>query len=81
MHPTRCLVSHSKEAGRGHGFGKERFGIRRRETFQTEQRFQDYEDLLAKIGGQGRVAIERAQRFAVTTDIVIPMDYQLARLS
>ena len=66
-------VSRSTEA-------MERFGVRRRETFHTEQRFQHYEELLAKISGQGRVAIERAQRFAGATDIVIPMDYQLMLL-
>jgi len=66
-------VSRSTEA-------MERFGVRRRVTFHTEQRFQHYEELLAKISGQGRVAIERAQRFAGATDIVIPMAYHLALL-
>jgi len=59
----------------------ESFGIRHRETFQTEQRFQHYEELLAKISSQGGVASQRAQRFAGVTHIVIPLDYQLALLS
>jgi len=55
----------------------ERFGIRRRQAFHTEQRFTTYDDLLAKVGPQGPLAIERAQRFAGTAEIVIPMRYEL----
>jgi hypothetical protein len=55
----------------------ERFGIRRRQTFHTEQRFGDFTELLAKVRPQGPLAIERAQRFAGATDIVIPMSYEL----
>lgn len=56
------------------------FGIRRRQEFQTEQRFKDHAELLAKIAEQGPVAIERAQYFAGATNIVIPMKYELALL-
>ena len=55
----------------------EHFGIRRRETYHAEQRFGDYAGLLAKVRPQGPLAIERAQRFAGSTDIVIPMSYEL----
>ena len=55
----------------------EHFGIRRRQTFHAEQRFANYAELLAKVRPQGPLAIERAQRFAGTTDIVIPMSYEL----
>ena len=55
----------------------ERFGIRRREKFFAEQRFGSFEELLAKVAPQGPIAIERAQRFAGTRDIVIPMAYEL----
>ncbi len=55
----------------------ERFGIRRREMLQAEQRFATFEELLAKVGPQGAVAIERAQRFSGAKDIVIPMSYEL----
>jgi len=55
----------------------ERFGIRRRETFFAEQRFGSFEELLAKVAPQGPLAIERAQRFAGATNIVIPMAHEL----
>ena len=56
----------------------ERFGVRRRETFCTEQRFRYYAELLAKVAGQGMIASHRAQRFAGATNIAIPMSYELA---
>jgi len=55
----------------------ERFGIRRHQTFHAEQRFGDYAELFAKLSPQGPLAIERAQRFAGATNIVIPMSYEL----
>jgi len=55
----------------------ERFGLRGRERFQTEQRFENYADLLAKVSAQGPIAIQRTQRFAGATNIVIPMRYEL----
>ena len=58
----------------------ERFGIRRRHSLSVEQRFGDYDELLAKIGVQGEVAIQRAQRFRGATNIVIPMNCGLALL-
>jgi hypothetical protein len=57
-----------------------RFGIRRRETVRIQQRFKDYVELLAKVAEQGTVAIQRVQRFAGTTNIVIPMNCELALL-
>jgi hypothetical protein len=58
----------------------ERFGIRSRELFRTEQIFNDYAELLAKISPQGPLAVERAARFANVTNIAIPMDYGLTLL-
>ncbi len=55
----------------------ERFGIRRRQVFNDEQRFANHTELLAKVGTQGAVAIERAQPFACSPPIVIPMSYEL----
>jgi hypothetical protein len=55
----------------------ERFGLRRREKFHTEQRFEDYSELLAKVSAQGPIAIQRTQHFAGATNIVIPMLYEL----
>ena len=55
----------------------ERFGIRRREKCFAEQRFGSFDELLARVAPQGPLAIERAQRFARATDIVIPMAHEL----
>lgn len=55
----------------------ERFGLRGHESFPTEQRFQDYAELLAKVSPQGPKAIERIHRFAGATNIVIPVRYEL----
>lgn len=54
-----------------------RFGIRRCQTFEAEQRFTNFAELLAKASRQGPLAIERIQRFAGATNIVIPMNYEL----
>jgi len=58
----------------------ERFGIRRRETFRTEQTFRDYAEFLAKVSTQGPGATERAREFAGAAAIAIPMDCHLALL-
>ena len=56
------------------------FDIQRTESHRTDQRFAGYQELLAKVSPQGPVAIDRAQRFAGATNIVIPMDYGLTLL-
>jgi hypothetical protein len=58
----------------------QRFGIRRHATFSIEQQFKTNAELDTKLSAQGTVATRRAQRFTGATDIVIPMDYQLALL-
>lgn len=55
----------------------ERIGIRQRERYQAEQWFGSHAELLAKVGTQGEVAIERARRFAEASKIAIPMSYEL----
>jgi ubiquinone/menaquinone biosynthesis C-methylase UbiE len=55
----------------------QRLGVRRRKTFQNEQRFATHAELLAKVGPQGPLAVERAQRFAGAAGIAIPMSYEL----
>ncbi len=55
----------------------QRAGIRRRRTYQAEQRFATFAELLAKVAPQGPLAIERVQRFAGASDIRIPMPYEL----
>ncbi|HEX6880132.1 MAG TPA: hypothetical protein VF135_07200 [Terriglobales bacterium] len=55
----------------------QRLGIRRREMLGDEQRFANHAELLAKVRTQGPVAVERAERFANDTGIVIPMSFEL----
>ena len=55
----------------------ERIGIRRRQAFRGEQRFASFAELLSKVRPQGPLALERAQRFAGSPEIVIPMSYEL----
>lgn len=55
----------------------QRFGIRRQLALHAEQSFATYAELLAKVTPQGLLAIERVQRFAGSTNIVIPMSYEL----
>jgi len=54
-----------------------RFGVRHRQTFEAEQKFATFAELLAKVAPQGPLAIARVQRFAGSTNIVIPMSYEL----
>jgi hypothetical protein len=58
----------------------DKIGVRRRQTFRAEQRFEDHAELVAKLIGQGPTAVQRAQRFLSTKNIVIPMSYQLVLL-
>jgi hypothetical protein len=53
------------------------FGIRRHQAFYAQQSFATYAELLAKVAPQGPLAIERVRRFAASTNIVIPMSYEL----
>jgi hypothetical protein len=63
------------------GEAAERFGIRRREKFETMQRFADYSELYAKLDSQGPIATERAWRdFDGRANIAIPVRYYLALL-
>ena len=55
----------------------ERFGIRRHQALHAEQKFATFAELLAKVTPQGPLATERVQHFAGSTNIVIPMSYEL----
>ena len=77
--PWSFYAAEEVEVGRA-ARAVEKFGIRRREAFRTEQRFADYAELTAKLNGQGPVSLQRLGRFAGTTNIVIPMDYQAVLL-
>ena len=54
--------------------------LRRREAFDGSQRFRDHAELVAKIAGQGSLAVERARPFLAQADFAIPMPYEMALL-
>ena len=56
------------------------FGIRRANSFRTQQRFRSGSELISKVAAQGPVAIERAQRYANINNFTIPMACELALL-
>jgi hypothetical protein len=56
------------------------FGIRCLSALHAEQHFRDHAELLARVKGQGEVAIARAESFAGAMDIRIPMDCELVLL-
>jgi hypothetical protein len=49
------------------------------EVHQAEQRFAAHAELLAKVAGQGPLALERAARYRDVSPISIPMAYWIAR--
>jgi hypothetical protein len=55
----------------------ETFGIRRRETFTTEQRFKDYQELSARLAEAGKKSLQRSLTLKGAKDIRIQMDYGL----
>jgi tRNA A58 N-methylase Trm61 len=56
------------------------FACTRCKAFHTEQRFPQYQQLVEKVSPQGKVALERAERYRGMTDIAIPMTYGLTLL-
>jgi len=56
------------------------FACTRRQEFRTEQRFPEYQQLVEKVSCQGKVALQRAQRYRGAADIAIPMTYGLTLL-
>ncbi len=56
------------------------FACARHQEFRTEQRFPKYQQLVEKVSPQGKVALERAERYRGMTDIAIPMTYGLTLL-
>jgi hypothetical protein len=55
----------------------ESFGVRRRERLRTEQRFNDYEELAARLAGVGKKSLQRSLALKGAKDIRIQMDYGL----
>ena len=62
-------VARSAEAAR-------RAGVRAERLFRGEQRFAGHAELIAKVSGQGLLAVERAERFRGASGIVIPFGYE-----
>ncbi|HKM48174.1 MAG TPA: class I SAM-dependent methyltransferase [Terriglobales bacterium] len=56
------------------------FACTRHHEFRTEQRFPEYRQLVDKVSPQGKVALERAERYRGAVDIAIPMTYGLTLL-
>ena len=56
------------------------FARTRHQEFRTEQRFSEYQQLVEKVSCQGKVALERAERYRGAADIAIPMTYSLTLL-
>lgn len=56
------------------------FPVKRRHHIHAEQTFNDHAELVAKLSTQGDLSIQRANRFAGATNIVIPMKCDLTLL-
>jgi hypothetical protein len=52
----------------------------RQQAFRSEQRFENYRQLLDKVSPQGTLALQRAERYRDAAEIVIPMTYGLSLL-
>lgn len=57
------------------------FNILRRIEFADEQKFRNYDELLAKVLPQGDTAVQRIAKFKNKSDISIPFTYELALIS
>lgn len=58
----------------------ESFGVRRRRRFAIDQKFKDYEELAARLAGEGDVSQRRALELKGRKGIRIRMDYGLLLL-
>jgi hypothetical protein len=56
------------------------FACTRHSEFRTEQRFPEYRQLVERVSCQGKVALQRAERYSGAADIAIPMTYGLTLL-
>jgi len=56
------------------------FGIRRQQTFTTEQLFEDWKALAARLSGEGEESRRRVLELKGTRGVRIPMDYSLCLL-
>ena len=53
------------------------FAMKKEQKHDTVQVFKDYQELYAKVKGQGETSIARIAKYKGKTDIVIPMSYGL----
>ncbi len=56
------------------------FNCIRHQAFRSEQRFENYQQLLDKVSCQGALALQRAERYRGAGEIAIPMTYGLSLL-
>jgi len=53
------------------------FAMKKEQKHDAVQVFKDYEELYAKVKGQGETSLARIAKYKRKTDIVIPMSYGL----
>ena len=58
-----------------------RFQVKKTESHQAVQIFNDYEELFQKVKGQGETSLARIERYRGQTGIRIPMSYGLALIA
>jgi len=57
------------------------FKVSLHREYAAEQKFKDYDELLAKVKPQGEIAIQRIEKFKGKIDITIPFTYELALIN
>jgi predicted RNA methylase len=55
-----------------------RFKVSKHREYAAEQKFKDYDELLAKVAPQGEIAIQRIEKFKGKVHFTIPFTYELA---
>jgi hypothetical protein len=57
------------------------FKVSRHRDCAAEQKFKDYDELLAKVKPQGEIAVQRIENFKGKMNITIPFTYELALIN
>jgi hypothetical protein len=57
------------------------FKVSKHREYSAEQKFKDYDEILAKVKPQGEVAIQRIEKFKGKVNFTIPFTYELALIS
>lgn len=58
-----------------------RFKVSKHREYSAEQKFKDYDELLAKVKPQGEIAIHRIEKFKGKVNFTIPFTYELALIN